>query len=67
MTEIKKIKRSIAQSGHKAYESVKNSSGAYVMRGNAIVHVKSNGSIEVIKRTAQVRVKVKDSDRVIII
>lgn len=67
MTEVKLIKASLAKEGKKAYLSRKSHCGAYVMRGNAIVRVTQNGSIEVVKRVPQVRVKVKDQDRIIII
>lgn len=67
MTELKLIKASLAKDGKKAYLSRKSQSGAYILRGNSIVRVTQNGSIEVIKRIPQVRVRVKDQDRVIII
>ena len=37
------------------------------MRGNSIVRVNSDGSIVVVKRTSQTKVKVKESDRVVVI
>lgn len=67
MTEVKLIKKSLAKNGHKAFEEVKGRSGAYVMRGNSIVRVSSDGSIVVVKRTKSVKVKIKDSDRVVVI
>lgn len=67
MTEIKKIKASLAKDGQKAYVSRKSQTGAYVMRGNAIVRVTQNGSIEVVKRVPKSRVKVKEQDRVIVV
>lgn len=67
MTEIKLIKKSLAKDGHKAFEEVKSRSGAYVMRGNSIVRVTSDGSIEVVKKTKPVKVKIKDSDRVVVL
>lgn len=67
MTEVKKIKASIAKDGQKAYVSRKNQNGAYIMRGNAIVRVTQNGSIEVVKRVSKSRVKVKAQDRVIVV
>lgn len=67
MTEVKKIKASLAKDGQKAYVSRKNQTGAYIMRGNAIVRVTQNGSIEVVKRVPKSRVKVKDQDRVIVV
>ena len=67
MTEVKKIKASLAKDGRKAYVSRKNETGAYIMRGNAIVRVTQNGSIEVVKRVPKSRVKVKDQDRVIVV
>ena len=67
MTEAKKIQHSLEKNGRRAFEQSKNSTGAYVMRGNSIVRVTSNGSIEVVKKTSQVKVRIKDSDRVIVI
>lgn len=67
MTEVKKIKNSLAKEGNRAFENGKNSSGAYVMRGNSIVKVTSNGSIEVVERTSQAKVKVKEADRVVVL
>lgn len=67
MTEVNKIKSSIAKEGNKAFESGKNNTGAYVMRGNAIVRVTSNGSIEVVQRTAQAKVRIKEADRVVVL
>lgn len=67
MTEVSKIKNSLAKEGSKAYESGKNNSGAYVMRGNSIVKVTSNGSIEVVQRTSQAKVRVKEADRVVVL
>jgi len=67
MTEVKKIKNSLAKDGNKAFVSRKNQSGAYVMRGNSIVRVTPDGSIEVVKKISRSRVKVKDQDRVIVI
>lgn len=67
MTEIKKIKQILAKDGSRAYKDVKNQSGAYVMRGNSIVHVTSDGNISIVKKTKQSRVKIKESDRVVVI
>ncbi len=67
MTEINRIKQSLARKGKKAYESCKNNTGAYVMRGNSIVRVTSDGSISVVKRTQPVSVKINDSDRAVVI
>lgn len=67
MTEVNKIKKSLEKDGNKAFEKGKKSSGAYIMRGNSIVRITSNGGIEVVKRIGQVRVKIKDSDRVVVI
>ena len=67
MTEVKKIKNSLAKEGNRAFENGKNNSGAYVMRGNSIVKVTSNGSIEVVERTSQAKVKVKEADRVVVL
>lgn len=65
MTEVKRIKQSLARDGSKAFVEGKNHSGAYIMRGNSIVRVTANGNIEVVKKTSQVRVKVKDSHKVV--
>lgn len=67
MTEVKRIKQSLAKKGHKAFESCKNNTGAYVMRGNSIVRITSDGSISVIKRTQPVSVKIKDSERAVVL
>lgn len=67
MTEIKKIKQILAKDGSRAYKDVKSQSGAYVMRGNSIVHVTSDGNISIVKKTKQSRVKIKESDRVVVI
>ena len=67
MTEVERIKERLAREGNRAYENAKNNSGAYVMRGNSIVRVNSDGSIVVVKRTSQTKVKVKESDRVVVI
>ncbi len=67
MTEVNIIKKSLKSEGSKAFEKGKNSTGAYVMRGNSIVRVTSNGSIEFVKKTSQTRVKIKDANRVIVI
>ena len=67
MTEFKAIKQELARNGDRAYNKAKSTSGAYIMRGNSIVHVTSDGSIQVIKRSSQVRVRIKDSDRVVVI
>lgn len=37
------------------------------MRGNSIVKVTSNGSIEVVQRASQAKVKVKEADRVVVL
>lgn len=67
MTEFNIIKQELAKNGNRAFNKAKNTSGAYIMRGNSIVHVTSDGSIKVIKKTGQVRVRVNDSDRVVVI
>lgn len=67
MSETKKIKQILAKDGSKAYKDVKSQSGAYVMRGNSIVRVTSDGSISVVKRTKQSKVRIKESDRVVVI
>ena len=67
MTEVRRIKEKLAKEGNRAYENAKNNSGAYVMRGNSIVRVNSDGSFVVVKRTNQTKVKVKKSDRVVVI
>lgn len=67
MTELKKIKQVLAKDGNRAYKDVKSQSGAYVMRGNAIVRVTADGNIHVIKKTRQSRVKVKESDRIVVL
>lgn len=67
MTEVKRIKQELARNGDKAYEKAKSTTGAYVMRGNSIVKVTADGSIQVIKRVGQVKVRIKDSDRVVVI
>ena len=66
MTEVKKIKQELARNGDIAYEKAKNSTGAYVMRGNSIVKVTADGSIHVEKKLGQVKVRIKDSDRVVV-
>ena len=66
MTEVERIKERLAKEGNRAYENAKNNSGAYVMRGNSIVRVSSDGSIVVVKRTSQTKVKVKESDKVVV-
>ena len=66
MTEVERIKERLAKEGNRAYESAKNNSGAYVMRGNSIVRVSSDGSIVVVKRISQTKVKVKESDKVVV-
>ena len=67
MTEVRRIKERLAKEGNRAYENAKNNSGAYVMRGNSIVRVNSDGSVVVVKRTNQAKVKVKESNRVVVI
>lgn len=67
MTEVKIIKATLAKEGKKAYLSRKSQNGAYVMRGNAIVRVTQDGSINVVKRVPQTRVRLKDQDKLIII
>lgn len=67
MTEVKIIKATLAKEGEKAYLSRKSQNGAYVMRGNAIVRVTQDGSINVVKRVPQTRVRLKDQDKLIII
>lgn len=67
MTEVKIIKATLAKEGKKAYLSRKSQNGAYVMRGNAIVRVTQDGSINVVKRVPQTRVRLKDQDKLIIV
>ena len=67
MTEVNIIKKCLTKEGSKAFEKGKKNSGAYVMRGNSIVKVTSNGSIEVVERTSQAKVKVKEADRVVVL
>ena len=68
MTEINKIKQGLAKSGKNAYVRSKSSSGAYVMRGNSIVRVTAGEPTVVVKHNVgQVRVKLKESDKVIVL
>ena len=67
MTEFNIIKRELARNGNRAFNKAKSTSGAYIMRGNSIVHVTSDGSIQVVKRTNQVRVRIKESDKIVVI
>jgi len=67
MTEINKIKQGLAKSGKNAYVQSKSSSGAYVMRGNSIVRVTAGEPTVVVKNVGQVRVKLKESDKVIVL
>ena len=65
MTEADRIKRELARNGNIAYNNAKNTTGAYIMRGNSTVRVTADGNIQFVNRIGQVRVRIKDSDRVI--
>lgn len=67
MTEVMKIKHVLAKDGSKAYENGKSKSCAYIMHGNSIVRVLSDGSRELVNRTSSSKVKVRKADRVVVI
>ena len=67
MTEVMKIKQVLAKDGSKAYENGKSNSCAYIMRGNSIVRVLADGSKELVNKISSSKVKVRESDRVVVI
>ena len=59
MTEQKKIQRGLAQKGRQAYQEAKSSSNAFILIGNSIYRVSSDGSKEVVQSLPTTRVKAK--------
>lgn len=67
MQDYKKIVKCISQDGKSAYHRARKGSGAYVIRGNSIVKTDAKGNIMVVKGLSQVKVRLKDDDRVIVL
>lgn len=67
MTEARKIKQAIARDNRSAYRSAKAAGRAYTLRGNSIVHTKADGSIIVVRNIEQVRVRLKENEKVIVL
>ncbi len=67
MPEIRLISDSIAKDNKSAYHRAKDSSGAYIVRGNSIVKRSSDGSVKTVKSLSQVKVRLKTEEKVIVI
>jgi hypothetical protein len=67
MPEAKVIAECISRDGKAAYRRARNSGGAYTVRGNSIVRTRADGSTDVVRNIPQVRVRVEESKKVIVL
>ena len=67
MKEDNKIVKCISRNGKTAYRRAINSGGAYTVRGNSIVRTRADGSTDVVRNIPQVRVRVEESKKVIVL
>ena len=65
MTEIKKIKKSLAREGRSAYKQAKIKDNAYIVVGNSIYRVLADGSRKKVKELSKTRVKAHPKQYVI--
>ena len=59
MTEVKKIKKSLAREGRSAYKRAKVNDNAYIVVGNSIYRVLADGSRKKVKELSMTHVKAK--------
>ena len=57
MTEVKKIQAELARKGRIAYNRAKSDNNAYVVRGNAIYRIYSDGSKELVQTIPSIKAK----------
>lgn len=67
MPEAKVISQCISRNGKAAYHRARNSGGAYTVRGNSIVRTSADGSTIVIRNIEQVKVRLKEDEKVIVL
>jgi hypothetical protein len=67
MPEAKVIIDCISRNGKTAYRRARNNGGAYTVRGNSIVRTRADGSTDVVRNIPQVRVRVEESKKVIVL
>lgn len=67
MTDSKKIIKCITSDGKTAYRRARMAGGAYTLRGNSIVRVDCAGSVHIVKGIGQVKVRVRQQDKEIVI
>lgn len=58
MTETKKIQVELARKGRVAYDRAKRDNNAYIVRGNAIYRIFSDGSRELVQLIPSIKAKV---------
>lgn len=57
MTEVKIIQTALARKGRTAYNRAKSDNNAYVVRGNAIYRIYSDGSKELVQTIPSIKAK----------
>jgi hypothetical protein len=57
MTEVKKIQTELARNGRVAYNRAKSNNNAYIVRGNAIYRIYSDGRKELVQTIPSIKVK----------
>ena len=67
MPEAKVIAECISRDGKAAYRRARNSGGAYTVRGNSIVRTSADGSTIVVRNIEQVKVRLKEDEKVIVL
>ena len=67
MPEAKVIAECISRDGKAAYRRARNSGGAYTVRGNSIVRTSADGSTIVVRNIDQVKFRLKEDEKVIVL
>ena len=67
MPEAKVIAECISRDGKAAYRRARNNGGAYTVRGNSIVRTSADGSTIVVRNIDQVKVRLKEDEKVIVL
>ena len=67
MQEAAIIDKCISRDGRLAYLRAMEYGGAYTIRGNSIVRTDSNGSVDVVMDIDQVKVRIKENEKVLVL
>lgn len=67
MVESELIVKCISRDKKTAYHRARKNGGAYIVRGNSIIKTNSGGEIHIVKNLPQLKVRVKEGEKVIVL